>query len=555
MKPYFAYIRVSTVKQGEEGSSLAEQRAAIEVFAARHDITIVQWFEEVETAAKRGRPQFNQLTNLLRAGKARGVVLHKIDRGARNLKDWADLGDLIDAGVEVLFAHEGLDMTTRGGRLAADIQAVVAADYIRNLRDEVRKGFYGRLKQGLYPLPAPRGYCDNGKGRPKTIDPVSGPLVRHAFERYATGTVSLEVLRNELAAAGMKSACGTPLSRDALSGMLHNPFYTGLIRILRTGEVFEGVHEPLVSKATFDRVQVIMKGRLYPRIQKHKHLFRRLIRCAACGRSLTAETQKGHVYYRCHDRGCRGVSHKEEVVNDFILNELSKIALSPEDLVDLRDILQELIRSELTDASAKVEHTERELALTEQRLERLTDALLDGTIDRTTYANKKSVLVERMRELRSRQVEGTQLTFWKLVAERFELGISAQRCYISGNSDEKREALAIFGSNLLAKGKSLEFPMYFPFDEMRKASNLERGGSHQAAVRTRSPKRLAQMIRAIAHHEHHDHVVDTVCTVSRARPRSPKVPPRDRTDYKLGALTAARKRFEQPRISLNRTAT
>ncbi len=53
---------------------------------------------------------------------------------------------------EVHFANESLDLQSRGGRLSADIQAVVAADYIRNLREETRKGFYGRLKQGLCPM-------------------------------------------------------------------------------------------------------------------------------------------------------------------------------------------------------------------------------------------------------------------------------------------------------------------------------------------------------------------------------------------------------------------
>ena len=72
-----------------------------------------------------------------------------------DIKDWANLGELIDGGVEVHFANESIDINSRGGRLYADIQAVVAADYIRNLRDEVKKGLYGRLKQGLYPMPAP----------------------------------------------------------------------------------------------------------------------------------------------------------------------------------------------------------------------------------------------------------------------------------------------------------------------------------------------------------------------------------------------------------------
>src|SRR5437867_7678272 len=198
MKKCFGYIRVSTPKQGERGVSLQEQRDAIIRYAQRFQLDIASWFEERETAAKRGRPMFNRMLHLLRTGQAGGVIIHKIDRSARNLKDWADLGELIDQGVEVYFANESLDLHSRGGRLSADIQAVVAADYIRNLREETRKGFYGRLKQGLYPLPAPPGYLDRGGGKVKEIDPVNGPLVRKGFELYATGRHTLETLTGEI---------------------------------------------------------------------------------------------------------------------------------------------------------------------------------------------------------------------------------------------------------------------------------------------------------------------------------------------------------------------
>jgi site-specific DNA recombinase len=160
VKNYYGYIRVSTVKQGEQGVSLHEQRDAISRYAQRNGLELSDWFEETQTAAKRGRPGFNRMLKLLTQGKASGVIIHKIDRSARNLKDWADLGELIDQGIEVHFANESLDLHSRGGRLSADIQAVVASDYIRNLREETRKGFYGRLKQGFYPLPAPLGYLD-----------------------------------------------------------------------------------------------------------------------------------------------------------------------------------------------------------------------------------------------------------------------------------------------------------------------------------------------------------------------------------------------------------
>ena len=98
MKNYFAYIRVSTVKQGDHGCSLDEQKASIEAYAHRHGLTITEWFEEKETAAKQGRREFNRLTQLLKQGKAASFIIHKIDRSARNLKDWARLGDLIDMG-------------------------------------------------------------------------------------------------------------------------------------------------------------------------------------------------------------------------------------------------------------------------------------------------------------------------------------------------------------------------------------------------------------------------------------------------------------------------
>src|SRR5439155_7335980 len=216
MKQLFGYTRVSTAKQGEHGVSLQEQHDAIVGCAQRNALEITGWFEERETAAKRGRPVFNQMLRLLRQGKADGVVIHKIDRSARNLKDWADLGELIDQGIEVHFANESLDLHSRGGRLSADIQAVVAADYIRNLREETRKGFYGRIKQGLYPLPAPLGYLDMGKAKRKEPDPAKAPLVRKAFELYATARYNLHGLVEEMYRLGLRNRNGGKVTLNGI---------------------------------------------------------------------------------------------------------------------------------------------------------------------------------------------------------------------------------------------------------------------------------------------------------------------------------------------------
>ena len=69
----FGYVRVSTAKQGE-GVSLSEQREAISRYADRHGLAIKDWFEERESAAKRGRPIFTQVLKRLRRGEADGLV-------------------------------------------------------------------------------------------------------------------------------------------------------------------------------------------------------------------------------------------------------------------------------------------------------------------------------------------------------------------------------------------------------------------------------------------------------------------------------------------------
>ena len=90
MKKVYGILVSQQLKQGE-GVSLVEQKSSIETYALKNNLQIVDWFEEKETAAKRGRPVFTKMLKLLTKRKANGVIIHKIDRSARNLTDWADL--------------------------------------------------------------------------------------------------------------------------------------------------------------------------------------------------------------------------------------------------------------------------------------------------------------------------------------------------------------------------------------------------------------------------------------------------------------------------------
>lgn len=308
---FIAYTRVSTQRQGEQGVSIHEQHRAIVAYATLHHLTISSWQNECSTAAKCGRPVFRKVMKLLKKGNGGvGLLVHKIDRGARNLADWAAIGEVIDQGVDVRFVHDDLDLTTRGGRLSADIQAVIAADYIRNLREEVRKGITGRLKQGLYPFKAPRGYQDRGSGKVKTPDPFVAPLIVATFKRYASGKFSLQELATEMAILGLTTKSDRPLRPGSMAILLKNPFYKGDMVVVK--ERFQGIHQPLVSDDLFDRVQRVFQRRRPSRRLKHVFRFRGMLRCTQCDSFLIGERQKQFVYYRCHH--CRGVSVREDRV-------------------------------------------------------------------------------------------------------------------------------------------------------------------------------------------------------------------------------------------------
>lgn len=466
MQQVYGYIRVSTIRQGVHGVSLQEQKAAIEQYAQKNQLEIIEWFEERETAAKLGRPIFLRMLKNLRQKKASGVIIHKIDRSARNLKDWAALGELIDSGIDVRFAHDSLDMHARGGRLSADIQAVIAADYIRNLREETKKGFYGRLKQGLYPMRAPFGYLDQGAGKAKTPDLAKVPLVKEIFRLYATGDYSLDQLVSHLTEKGATNREGGKLNRCGLARILRNPFYIGLIYIQRTRETFPGIHEPMVSKSLFDDVQDILDGKKKKGPGRHDFLYRRMFTCQSCNRTYIGEKQKGLNYYRCHI--CKGSCVKEEVFVQEVRSTFQPILLCPDEIEQISLLIDTMPESGKT----MKENKKQEILLRQERcktrLDRLTDAYVDNIIEKETYLQRKESVLKEMKGIEEEMsVIDNQDDFRiQKITERLELLKSLYLNYKSGTNGEKRDYIKKLTSNRRIGGKNVAIELKTPFKEL-----------------------------------------------------------------------------------------
>ncbi len=489
MKSYFAYIRVSTVKQGEHGSSLQEQRDAIKAFAVRNGFHIAAWFEERETAAKVGRHEFSRMVAALKKGRAAGVIFHKIDRSARNLKDWSAVQDLAEQGIDVRFTQESINLGSNEGKLTGDFLAVISSHYIRNLREEVKKGIQGRLKQGLYPLAAPLGYLDQGGGKPKIPDPSRAPFVRDAFELYVSG-LSLPALSDELYRRGLRSKIGKQVGINRLSELLHNPFYVGIIRMKRSGEHYAGVHRPIVTKHVFDQVQAILAGKANTKAIKHEFLFRRLIACVQCKYHLIGEKQKGHTYYRCHTAICAMCAVREEIAAEAVRARLQPFCFTEEERAELRQ-MNAALKTEWTSKQSWYEHAiGLQLENLNSRISRLMDAYLDSAVDRHLFEEKKvGLLMERKAlEERRQEIAGGGQRIMLDISEFLERVDTLPLSYEMATVQEKRDILKTVTSNLTAEGKNVAVKLRSPFQEIAILKLVPTGAPVRGTPRTRAKK-------------------------------------------------------------------
>lgn len=489
MKGYFAYIRVSTQRQGEQGVSLQEQRAEIERYATQKGLEISEWLEERETAVKSGRRVFTQMLKRLRKREAKGVIIHKIDRSARNLRDWADIAELSDAGIQVHFTRESLDMNSSSGRLAADVQAVVAANYVRNLREETIKGFYGRLKQGILPMPAPLGYMNTGPGKPKTIDPVRGQLIAEAFRLYASGRFTLRALCAEMKNRGLTSKSGRPVSLNTLNDLLRNPFYCGLIRIRKGNQSFLGAHQPLTSHGIFQQVQDVMSGRrARPNSKPGRRAYRfsRLVRCKSCDRSLIAEEQKGHVYYRCHTRSCPKTAFREEMIEAVVQGTVAPLQMDPDETAILDEFATDMRANENQIRKARLSALDLRLSSVKDRLNRLTDVYIDGQIDSAMFNQRKEALLTERLEIEQEisELNRDHSAALTKMEKYVELAKCAYFLYKDGNEADKREFLEMAMSNRTADEKSLDFSLKSELSELVSRPRVRTGGPSRRRCRT-----------------------------------------------------------------------
>jgi site-specific DNA recombinase len=462
------YARVSSREQEREGYSIPAQRKMLAEYARSHGFEIVREFIDIESAKNPGRKEFGNMLRLLEAdGSIRIVLVEKTDRLYRNRADALSFEELIEKrGVEVHLVKEArvIEKESRSqDKFMHDIHVAVAKHYVENLRDEVKKGMREKAEQGIYPGRAPYGYRNNRLTRSIDIDESKAPIIKRAFELYATGRESLTTLRKTIL-----ENHGLRVSRAYLETILKNPFYIG--QFVWRGVIYDGTHAPLISLDLFQRVQDTFAGRNKPKYRKHEFAFAGLLSCAHDGCTVTTELQKGrYIYYRCsHGRGKCALPYmrEEDVANR--LGQLLKDIYVPEGIAAriVGSLNADLDRSE-RERKANLAALDQRLEAIRTRMNQIYEDKLDGKVSAEFWNRKQAEYRdhERAVQVEIARASGPVTRQHTLTAKRiFELATSAYSLYLTRNSAEQGQLLKSVLLNCATDGVSL-WPVYRkPFD-------------------------------------------------------------------------------------------
>jgi DNA invertase Pin-like site-specific DNA recombinase len=119
------YIRVSTDEQAREGISLENQRAKIEAYCQLNDLELVEILEDAGKSGKDlNREGMQALMDRIRARSVDAVIVYKLDRLSRRVRDTLSLMDLIEKrSVAFHSITEKIDTKTAMGKFFLNIMA------------------------------------------------------------------------------------------------------------------------------------------------------------------------------------------------------------------------------------------------------------------------------------------------------------------------------------------------------------------------------------------------------------------------------------------------
>ncbi len=475
----YVYIRVSTSEQADEGFSIDNQKRACKEFCEARGYHIKRMFvEDGRSARTTERPALQEMLKALVDTPVGAIVIYKIDRFARNVTDFSRLyNEFKTKGIQLISVSEG--NLSEGTSLVPNIFASVAQWESEVNSQRTRDALMQKFREGWQPTPPPIGYRSVGADRERKTcepDPYTAPIIRELFELYSTGNYSIYELQNWLAERDIVSKTGTPIGHSVIGTILNNRFYYGWISW--HGEGKTGKHMPIISKDLFDTCQyVLAKHRNFlTRNRIHQFLLRGFVHCAECGQRYTAEwhfkprftKRNGKIaYYHCpkmNRNGCPAPYVEVGDLEKLVFDTVKGVQFSQDFIDAVVDKARRFVDDSRKRAGGDMQACINQRTALEFKRNKLEDALLDNTIDRTVFKRKHDEIEAQIRLIddRTREIEAQSHVDIKLVEDVLNFTRDVGRTYDEAPDFLKRHFLRFFFEKIMVKDKKIAEVIYTP---------------------------------------------------------------------------------------------
>jgi len=479
--------RVSTEEQKEAGNSLPAQEHRIEQYFKHNDHEVIKRFSFDESAYKSKRDDFDQIIEFVQEFQKQHkekllIGLDKVDRLSRNVFDKRVsllYEKALNDEIELHFVNDGQVINSRLSAVEKfnfSISLGLAKYYSDAISDNVKRAQEQKLRKGEWPGKAPYGYENYNLDKENTevrIEEYQTGVVRKVYELYSTGAYSMNTIRDRL-----KKDYNIEWSKGFLDKVLKNPFYYGVM--IWKKKSYPHKYPPIVTKRLFDDVQAVKSGHNKKRF-KYKgkpYFYRGLIKCAECGCQITAEKQKGHVYYHCTQyKGKHGAEWLREEDITAQLSELFEKVRVPDEIIDrIVTDLQALHDNKIEFKDKTESQLLKERATITQMRDRNYRAYLQQRITEDDYDKYDSQFRDELANIDARLGMLQEADDQYFVSAKYILELSkrAKELFESSKIEQRRQIIKLVLSNLTLEGKKLRYEAVKPFDTILNCADGQR---------------------------------------------------------------------------------
>ena len=350
------YIRVSTQEQKLHGISLDAQRDKLKEYAEKHGLKIVGWYEDEGVSGRKlikNRPALQRMLKDAQAGNNFTRILFiKLDRYFRSVAEYWECQKILEAHkITWTATEEKYDLSTANGRAFVNMKLTIAeleADQTGERIDLVNEY---KVKTGQALTGA---HCQGYGFTVKNIDGfkrvVKDPETQYIVEDYVNHFLTHHNKRQ--AQLYVKNKYHIDKRYTVLGKMLTDTKLYGHYR----GN--DDYCEPYVDKATFNKIQEILKKNIKKTAANRVFIFTGLVRCPKCGKTLSgkynggivnSKNAYGKVYqyernyygYRCNEHSKHSLCTFKKQVNE---QKIEKYLL---------DNMESFITATITEAGVK----------------------------------------------------------------------------------------------------------------------------------------------------------------------------------------------------------